>query len=442
MRNEQDYLLAGRQLGVPMVAMTVFATWFGAEACVGAAGIIYEEGLSGSRADPFGYALCIFFLGLFFARQLWRRGLTTLGDFYFQRFGAGVGKLGVLLLVPPSVLWAAAQILAFGQVLSASSDLSVDLAIGFAAAVVIAYTVLGGLLADVVSDLIQGVVLIAGLIVLCLFVLFNLPADVDLDTALTPARLSFRGEGESWLSVVDGWSIPFIGSLFAAELVTRMLASRSEDVAVKGAVVGGSVYLVVGLIPVTLGLLGPALLPGLDDGEQILPLLAQQYLPTAFYIVFVGALVSAILSTVDSALLNAGALVSHNLVLPYLPGADERHKVRYARVAVFSFGLIAYLLASGADSVYGLVEESSAFGSAGIFTCCCMGLLQQRGGRVTAAASMLVGMLVYGILAYVVEYDYAYLMSLVGAFLTFNVLMWFEPGPEPKGQGPLAAATA
>ena len=42
MSSEQDYLLAGRKLGIPMVAMTVFATWFGAEACVGAAGIIYE----------------------------------------------------------------------------------------------------------------------------------------------------------------------------------------------------------------------------------------------------------------------------------------------------------------------------------------------------------------------------------------------------------------
>ncbi|MCB1669981.1 MAG: sodium:solute symporter [Gammaproteobacteria bacterium] len=378
--------------------------------------------------------MCIFILGLFFARQLWRRGLTTLGDLYVQRFGSGVSQLAVIVMVPTSVIWAAAQIRAFGQVLSANSQLTVDYASGFAALIVIAYTVLGGLLADVVSDLVQGVVLIAGLLILCVTVLFNVPESADLASALTPERLALRADGESWLSVIDGWSIPFIGSLFAAELVSRMLAARSPGVAVGGALTGGLIYLLIGLLPLSLGLLGPALIPGLENGEQILPLLALQYLPNWLYVIFIGALVSAILSTVDSALLNAGSLVSHNLVLPYLPGTDEHHKVRYARLAVFSFGIIAYVLAVNADSVYGLVEESSAFGSAGIFTCCLMGLTQRRVGRVTATATILVGMLSYGTLAYLTQVEYAYLISLLSALITFLTLMWFEPGAVNSGR--------
>jgi Na+/proline symporter len=426
MRSEQDYLLAGRRLGVPMIAMTIFATWFGAEACIGAAGIIYDEGLSGSRADPFGYALCIFILGIFFARKLWQRKLTTLADFYNQRFGPRVEKLSVLLLVPTSVLWAAAQILAFGHVLTSVSALQLELAIAFAAAIVIIYTALGGLLADVVSDVVQGAVLIIGLAVLFFVVMTDLPDGNTLAEALSPQRLSFRGDGESWLGVIDSWSIPFIGSLFAAELVTRMLASRSHQVARNGAILGGSIYVLVGLMPATLGLLGPALIPGLEDGEQLLPLLAQTRLHTVLYVIFVGALMSAILSTVDSALLNAGALVSHNIVVPWLGSPDERRKVFYARAAVVSFGVLAWLLARSADSVYSLVEESSAFGSAGIFTCCVMGLSQKRGGPITAMSSMLAGMIGYGILAFVVEYEYAYTVSLVIAFVTFLFLMWFE----------------
>jgi Na+/proline symporter len=171
-------------------------------------------------------------------------------------------------------------------------------------------------------------------------------------------------------------------------------------------------------------------------------MMAQQYLPTVLYIAFIGALVSAILSTVDSALLNAGALVSHNIVLPLMGSTDERHKVLCARVAVASFGVIAYLLARGADSVYDLVVESSAFGSAGIFTCCLMGLVQKRGGSMTALASMLVGMVSYGALAYMIEYDYAYLMSLVSAFVTFFVLMWFEQGEDQFADDTLAEVAA
>lgn len=426
MNNEQDYLLAGRKLRLPMVTMTIFATWFGAESCIGAAGAIYENGLTGGRADPFGYALCILFMGWFFARKLWARKLMTLADFYRQRFGVFVEKFGVLLLVPPSVIWAAAQILAFGHVLSASSSLAIEISIGFAAIIVITYTALGGMLADVISDFIQGTVLIIGLLVLFVVIMMNLPDPDTLRAAFTPERLSFRGEGENWLSVINGWSIPFIGSLFAAELVNRVLSSRSAETAHDGALIAGGLYLLVGFMPLTLGMIGPTLLPGLTDGEQILPLLAEQYLPTVLYVVFIGALVSAILSTVDSALLNAGALMSHNLILPLLKQPTERQKVFCARAAVVSFGIIAYVLALNADSVYNLVVEASAFGSAGIFTCCLMGLTQKRGGPWTAGASMLVGMASYGLLAYGIDYEYAYLLSLVSAFSTYCVFMMFE----------------
>jgi Na+/proline symporter len=426
MKSEKDYLLAGRKLGMPLAAMTIFATWFGAETCIGAAGSIYEYGLAGGRTDPFGYALCIFFMGLFFARKLWARKLVTLGDFYKERYGSGVEKLGVMLMVPPSVLWAAAQILAFGHVLSASSDLTVDVAITFAAVIVITYTTLGGLLADVISDFIQGTVLIIGLVILVFVVMTNIPDPALVAESLSPERLQFRREDESWLAVIDGWSIPLIGSLFAAELVTRVLASGSAQVARNAAMLGGSIYLLVGFLPLSLGMIGPALIPELAEPEQILPLIAQQYLPTALYVIFAGALVSAILSTVDSALLAAGSLVSHNLILPMAARSDERFKILVSRISVCGFGIVAYLLARSADSVMGLVEEASAFGSAGIFTCCVMGLLQSRGGALTASVSMIVGMATYGVLAYVVQYDYAYLASLAGSFGSYLLVMFVD----------------
>ena len=165
-RTEADYLLAGRSLGYGLTTFTVFATWFGAETCIGSAGSIYAEGLAGGTADPFGYGLCLLFMGLFFAVPLWRRGLTTLADLFRQRYSARVERLAVLLLVPTGLLLAAAQIRAFGQVLAASSGWNVELTITLAALVVIIYTISGGLLADAWTDLIQGIALIIGLVVL------------------------------------------------------------------------------------------------------------------------------------------------------------------------------------------------------------------------------------------------------------------------------------
>ena len=166
MASESDFILAGRRLGAALVTFSVFATYFGAEAIVASGGAVYEKGLAGALVDPFGYAGAIVVVGLFFARALWVRGLTTYADLFRQRYSRGVERLVVIVLLPGSVIWAAAQIRAFGQVLAANSSLRLGLAIALAAVLVAAYSVVGGLLADAVTDVVQGVAVLGGLLVL------------------------------------------------------------------------------------------------------------------------------------------------------------------------------------------------------------------------------------------------------------------------------------
>lgn len=63
-KTEDDYLLAGRSLGYVLATFSIFATWFGAESCIGTAGAAYSSGLSGVRADPFGYGICLILMGM------------------------------------------------------------------------------------------------------------------------------------------------------------------------------------------------------------------------------------------------------------------------------------------------------------------------------------------------------------------------------------------
>ena len=164
MASETDYILAGRRLGVGLITFSVFATYFGAEAIVASGGAVYEKGLTGALVDPIGYATAIILVGVFFARALWSRGLTTFADLFRHRYSAGVEQLVVVVLVPGSVIWAAAQVRAFGQIMSANSGLGLVAAITLAAVLVAAYSVVGGLLADAVTDTIQGVAVVVGLV--------------------------------------------------------------------------------------------------------------------------------------------------------------------------------------------------------------------------------------------------------------------------------------
>ncbi|MGH7469915.1 MAG: sodium:solute symporter family transporter, partial [Longimicrobiales bacterium] len=120
-QTEADYLVAGRKLGYWLMTFSIFATWFGAETLIGSAGQVYQEGVSITSAEPFGYGLCLILMGLIFAVPLWRRKLTTLADLFRERFSPRVERLAALILIPGSILWAAAQIRAFGSVLSSAS---------------------------------------------------------------------------------------------------------------------------------------------------------------------------------------------------------------------------------------------------------------------------------------------------------------------------------
>jgi SSS family transporter len=421
---EADYLVAGRRLGPVLATFSIFATWFGAETCIGSAGAIYTDGLSGGSGDPFGYALCLLLMGVVFAVPLWKRGLLTLGDLFRQRFSPGVERLAVILMVPTSLMWAAAQIRAFGQVLTVASGVELDVMIGAAAIVVIAYTVFGGLLADAVTDVVLGAVLLLGLAILLVAVLMAAP-DVGAALSSIPAeRLNpFHPGDRPLMEMVEAWAIPILGSVMAQELVARVIAARSPELARRATLAGTGIYFIAGLVPAVLGLMGASLLPGLSDPEQLLPRLAQQYLPTVLYVIFAGALVSAILSTVDSALLACGSLTAHNLVAPLLRAPSDRLKLKLARIAVVAFGLAAWVLALRADGVYALVEEASAFGSAGVVTVAAFGLFTRIGNTHSAIAALLLGMGVWLAGNHWLDLSTPYLWSLaaaLGGYLVFS----------------------
>ena len=415
-RTEDDYLLAGRRLGPSLATFSIFATWFGAETCIGAAGAVYEGGLSAARADPFGYALCIVILAGVLAVPLWRAKITTLGDLFRRRYSPNVERFAVLLMIPTSILWAGAQVRAFGQVLASSSDgISVEAGIAVAAVTVLVYTTVGGLLADAWTDLVQGIVLTVGLVVLAMIVVDDLGGVAPALSGIDPALWAWGAPGESPLDVANRWAIPILGSLTAQELVARVVACRSPEVARRSAWMASGFYLGIGVIPVLLGLLATQLPLQVTDTEHVLPALAGAHLPTLGYVLFLGALVSAILSTVDSCLLVSGSLISHNLVQARLPSLSERGKLRAARLGVVGSGVIAWWLALTSDSVLGLVEEASGFGSAGVLVLVVFALRSRLGGPAAANAALASGVLVWVAAHFVLAMPGDYLASLAAA---------------------------
>ena len=422
---EDDYLIAGRRLGYPLAIFSLFATWFGAETVMGASARTYTEGLSVTSAEPFGYALCLLLLGLIFAAPLWRAGLTTLADLYRKRYSPGVERLAALMLIPSSLLWAAAQMRAFGSVLSHASTLSVDVALLVAAGLCVAYTAFGGLLADAVTDLVQGILLVLGLVTLLIVVTSRLGGPTELVRAVASSpRLLAPGGGQALLPALESWAIPVLGSLIASESISRVIATRSPTVAQRASYVAGTFYLAVGSIPVILAVAAAGLVPALADPEQFLPELARAVLPTFGYVLLAGAVISAILSTVDSTLLVSSGLLSHNLLVPLFGITEQRPMVRLARAGVVAFGVAAYVLARHAEGVYALVEQASAFGGGGVLVTVSFGLFTRHGGPRAAWTTLAMGLLSYVALTFT-AFPYPFLASIglsLGTYLLVAAL--------------------
>jgi len=423
-RSEADYLIGGRSLGYTLATFSLFATWFGAETVIGSSSSIYGEGFSLASPEPFGYGLCLILMGAFLARPLWNRGLTTLADLYRQRFGTGVERLAAVLLIPSSVLWAGAQIRAFGQVLATASLLTPEVGIAIAAVFVVAYSMFGGLLADAVTDVLQGLILTVGLVITLVAVVLRVggPAEAMHLLATTErVDLAPSAAGPIWLAL-EAWAIPVIGSLTATEIVSRVIATRTAAIAQRSSLAAGALYILIGSIPVVIALLAGALTTDLAHPEQLLPTVARDSLPPVLFAVFAGGLIAAILSTVDSTLLVASGLLSHNLIVPLAGVTDEAAKVRLARGGVLAFGLVAWFLALHSDGVFALVEQASALGSSGVVVSVGFGLFTRAGSPRTAAMTLCAGAGVYAV-ASLTNHPTPFLLSL-GCALGAWTLGW------------------
>lgn len=437
-RDEADYFAAGRRLGLFAVSMSVFATWFGSETVMGASAAIAEGGLAEARAEPFGYFFALLLMGFLVAGKLRDGGFLTLGDFFRARFGPQAETWCVVANVITSTTWAAAQMAGLSAIVGALTDLPPEITLAGAAAVVVVYTVFGGLAADVATDVLQGVVLLAGLLLLIAFLVARAGGPAEALALIPPDRLSLVAPGESWLARIDTWAVPVLGSLVAVEAISRFLGARSSSVARRGAFLGAGLYLFAGAIPLLVGLVGSRLGLPVQSGDGYLPSLAEALLPTWAVVILTGALLSAVLSTVDSNILSVSSLLTRNGLDRLRPPASEATKLWTARLATAGTGVTAFLIARSGESIYQLVEWTSAFGTSGVLVAFLIGAWSGFGSARAAVAAIVAGFasnavtILWPALNGRDEVEGAFLLSIAVSLAAYVAVTLYERAVRPR----------
>ena len=111
-----NFIVAGRRMPLWIGSATIIATWFGGSTMMGAAGASYENGLIGVIADPFGGALCLFLVGMFFVRLFRRLRLLTVIDLFENRFGRTASVVAAIGSIISGIGWTAGLLVAFGLI--------------------------------------------------------------------------------------------------------------------------------------------------------------------------------------------------------------------------------------------------------------------------------------------------------------------------------------
>ncbi len=420
-----DYIVAGRRLPLWLCTFTVFATWFGGGTCVGAAGAAFEEGFLGVVADPFGAGLCLFLAGFFYIRILRRMRMLTLSDFFRVRFGRLAELLASVAVIPAYLGWVASQFVAFGFILNTLTGVNTSLAIVLGATVVVAYTMVGGLWAVTLTDFVQALVLISGLAFMLWVALSEAGGWSAVKAALPQQHFELLPAPgfKDWIWYVQAWLVIGFGGIPTQDLFQRSMSARNESIAQNSAYIAGLLYLTVGLIPVLLGIVGAVLMPDVGNPEHILPMLALNYLHPVGMALVLGALLSAIMSSADSALLAPASIFGENIAKFFKKDLSDQQRLRLSRWAVPVLGVLSLMTGLYFKAVYELIVNTWSVILVSLFVPLTAGLYWKKANRTSAVAAIVVGLVSWIVLEAVQSQYPADLMATALAALTMAVLV-------------------
>ncbi|RYH21480.1 MAG: sodium:solute symporter, partial [Alcaligenaceae bacterium] len=242
-KNTTDFAIAGRNLPMFMIITTTFATWFGSEIVLGVPAKFIEGGLHNVVEDPFGAGMCLILVGLFFAGKLYRMTLLTISDYYRERYGRVIEVACSLIIMLSYLGWVSAQVTALGLVFNLLSGGALSIPVGMTIGVVsiLAYTLFGGMWSVAVTDFLQMIILVVGLLALAFFAGDMAGgAGKVIDLAVSKDLFKFWPE-PTMHDIVFFFAAAItimLGSIPQQDVFQRVMSANSVQAATRGTVIG------------------------------------------------------------------------------------------------------------------------------------------------------------------------------------------------------------
>lgn len=387
-----DYYLAGRSLSMRWAVPTIVATWFGAASVLGVATAVYTSGVGTVLPDPFGAALALFVCALFYAGRLYKANLVTVNELIKRAYGSRLERFCSITTLPFYVGTVAAQLVAIGYLIHSFTEQSLPISIALAGLTAAGYTMLGGMWAVVIIDIIQLAFLVLGLATLLLPVFSE---STEFPSSLQAMWTGLADLGPRSHEVHGYWTyagqiaMTGLGGLMGQDLMQRVFACKDVKTAKRSLWISAGLYLALGLSVVLVGYYAQTVLVGADP-SNILFTLAHRLVSRPVLVLFILCMLSATMSSANGYLLAGSSIVCHGLFR-----LQEKGKSRLllrARLCGFALCATATLLALITQNIYGLMIHSGAFLFVSLFVPVSGALFLRNPPRLAGWASLTTGL--------------------------------------------------
>ena len=386
-RGTAEFFVAGRSLGPGLLFSTFLAANIGASSTIGATGHAYRDGLAAwwwNGSAGLGTLVLAFWVGPRIWKEANARGLLTVGDFLEDHFGKEVRAVAALIIWASSFFILCAQLKGAALVLEGVAGLQLQVGALLAAAVTVAYFVLGGLKSAAYVNAVQLVVMLGGFLIAAPF------------AAHTAGGWFVSGTDSSfWAGSEVGWSaVLLLGPAFflSPGLLQKAFGAKSPEALTRGVAMAGIALLLFAWLPVVLGMAARSLHPDLPSVELALPAILKDGVPAWVGSLALAAVLYAELSSADAVLMMLATSGARDFYRGFLrPSATDEHVLGVARALAVAGGLIGFGLTFYFDSVVGAIQLFYQIMIVTLFAPLLGALIFPRSGRWSALTAMLVG---------------------------------------------------